>query len=35
MEHFDLITILPTLHSNIINFMGMLTRDKYLAARRF
>jgi len=35
MEHFDLITIVPTLHSNIINFMGMLTRDKYIAARRF
>ncbi|CDW83568.1 wd-40 repeat protein [Stylonychia lemnae] len=34
MEHFDLITIIPTLHSNIINYMGMLKRDKYLAAKK-
>lgn len=34
MVDYDKIQIVPTLHRNVINFMGMLTRDQYICTKR-
>ena len=34
MSDFDTVQIVPSLHRNVINFMGMLNRDQYLATKK-
>lgn len=34
MKDYDTIQIVPSLHRNTINFMGMLDRDMYIACKK-
>ena len=34
MVDYNSIQIVPTLHRNVINFMGMLPREEYLACKK-
>ena len=34
MKDFDSVVIVPSLHRNTINFMGMLDRDMYIACKK-
>ena len=34
MQDYDMIQIVPSLHRNVINFMGMLDRSQYLATKK-
>ena len=34
MVDYDKIQIVPTLHRNVVSFMGMLTRDQYICTKR-
>jgi len=34
LKDFENIYIIPILHRNLINFMGMLPRDEYLCTKR-
>ena len=34
MSDYDSIQIVPSLHRNVINFMGMLNRDQYIATKK-
>lgn len=35
MSDYEQINVVPTLHRNVINFMGMHKRDNYIASKRF
>lgn len=34
MSDYDSIQIVPSLHRNVINFMGMLDRSQYIATKK-
>lgn len=34
MSDYETILIVPTLHRNVINFIGMLDRDQYIACKK-